>query len=879
MGETLLNVAHTFFFLRKGRVEAALSCLEASEIIFMKLKSIWSLLLCQHRKCMILLTLGDAAHLTIEAEAVIKIFYILDDGLPSTRKLLLHEMLSTLHCIYSQCVKTKDIYQTKSLCDKLLILQTRLQYEPSGSSHEASSFGINLDTFPLTEAQQRISNLLAKSKVLIILWKAKKVKHQIRFQPNLRETYSELRKDAIQAARSSAINVEKFLRILIYETFGSSDEAIDEARLLCNLRTNSRVIDPALKEPPVSSQLRNLKQRRDQVIAFMLFTRLGAGADARRHLEWLKVNVGADWWEKDDDSLKCRVLTGRLMEDEGDAKADGERTAMHLEALKIYHECIRMSEKVFGSVYSHELTLSLGADVDVQEAYAWCARTLLKLCDMENEHLDKYYALFFYCMEAARARSLRKLFHEEEILSQITQDNFPKEEFRTLRKLASKEQTWAKLRIASSERWGDEDEEEYATPTANRASSVEEQDLKDSTNKTYREKHIEAIQRLQDFESSFFEKCALSDPASLKLLREEISSSPEGLFTLEGLKSVIQDDTLVLEVFSFKIDLFVWAVSKKGILQANHRKVSRLEVSETVNQFVRESESGSSAEKQNFAGEILASWFLSPCKESINKVSRLIIVPHMKSMTIPFCALPWESNEPLGARKSISYLYCASALRHHAPNQPIRFDASLAVGCNQGGVKRKVIGNEPLAFFPVLSCAEEEASNVADSLSKRSGAQARLLVGSNATRVNFLESVLSSHVLHLSTHSEFLERTPMESYINLAGKDYISAIDLLNQRIDLDLVVLGACNAASGEPTNGGDLLGLVLAFLIAGAKRVLAPVWPVYDAVTHLFMKKFYEELFNHHEPDKAVQLASEALRKKYSDDKTKWAPFVLIG
>ncbi len=69
----------------------------------------------------------------------------------------------------------------------------------------------------------------------------------------------------------------------------------------------------------------------------------------------------------------------------------------------------------------------------------------------------------------------------------------------------------------------------------------------------------------------------------------------------------------------------------------------------------------------------------------------------------------------------------------------------------------------------------------------------------------------------------------------------VSAFDLSR----VDLAVLSACESALGQEATGEGQLGLQRAFQMAGARSVIATLWPVNDAGTRLLMMRFYRNLW----------------------------------
>ncbi|MER9947176.1 CHAT domain-containing protein [Mesorhizobium sp. M0047] len=83
------------------------------------------------------------------------------------------------------------------------------------------------------------------------------------------------------------------------------------------------------------------------------------------------------------------------------------------------------------------------------------------------------------------------------------------------------------------------------------------------------------------------------------------------------------------------------------------------------------------------------------------------------------------------------------------------------------------------------------------------------------------------------------------------------------------LVVLSACESGVPRIHSGGELTGLPNAFLLAGAKSVIASLWRVDDRATYLLMRYFYEEWCGGRgtEPSPAVALAKARQRLKRTD------------
>jgi CHAT domain-containing protein len=156
-----------------------------------------------------------------------------------------------------------------------------------------------------------------------------------------------------------------------------------------------------------------------------------------------------------------------------------------------------------------------------------------------------------------------------------------------------------------------------------------------------------------------------------------------------------------------------------------------------------------------------------------------------------------------------------------------------------------------------------------------------------ASRENALSSaVMRASVLHFATHAVAGDTWPSGSGLQLTGftrdgkpvNGFVSSLDLLSRRTSTSLVVLSACDTARGDAAPGENVAGLARAFLGGGARRVVASLWAVDDALTARLMAEFYAGLVAGKTP--AVALAS-AQRKVAGPDipgqRPPWAAFLL--
>jgi CHAT domain-containing protein len=171
-----------------------------------------------------------------------------------------------------------------------------------------------------------------------------------------------------------------------------------------------------------------------------------------------------------------------------------------------------------------------------------------------------------------------------------------------------------------------------------------------------------------------------------------------------------------------------------------------------------------------------------------------------------------------------------------------------------------------------LQHAEPEARAVAALF-----AQGDAATGALASLQTLRSQAGHADVLHLACHAVFRQDNPMFSALQLADGP-LTAEQIEGLRLRAGLVVLSACESGLAGAQRGDELVGLVRAFTIAGAARVLATLWPVDDQVTARFMGDFYRALCAGGTPAAALHQAQRAVRHDHPHPFF-WAAFTLHG
>ncbi|MEO0350697.1 MAG: tetratricopeptide repeat protein [Cyanobacteria bacterium P01_A01_bin.15] len=173
------------------------------------------------------------------------------------------------------------------------------------------------------------------------------------------------------------------------------------------------------------------------------------------------------------------------------------------------------------------------------------------------------------------------------------------------------------------------------------------------------------------------------------------------------------------------------------------------------------------------------------------------------------------------------------------------------------------------ALAPLLNIDDPDIEQPKMDYARLESALIRQLVGNTthlAGRVtaNNATQALETHynTLHFTGHGEYNHRQPENSALQLTDElltvKQIGALDLSSY----GLVCLASCETAlTGTDTIATEYVGLVSAFLKAGAANVLSTLWQVAEIESTWFIVRFYQALLEHQPPAAALKTAQHWL------------------
>ncbi|MFD9409813.1 CHAT domain-containing protein [Streptomyces sp. NPDC059989] len=261
-------------------------------------------------------------------------------------------------------------------------------------------------------------------------------------------------------------------------------------------------------------------------------------------------------------------------------------------------------------------------------------------------------------------------------------------------------------------------------------------------------------------------------------------------------------------------------------------------------------------------------WLIAAHSEVIDTLDRLVVIPHGILTYLPFAML--GGDRPLLERVEVVQVPSASILNRILEREPAT-------------VRTVTVLADPHPHDDELGLpdAAEEAARIAEIFPGTVSA-----LGSEATPDRLRAALTGYDVLHLACHATFDAHEPRSSALVLADPEdprrpvHLTLEELIHTRTDARLAVLSGCRTGLADLAPGGELDGMVRAFLTAGAHTVIASQWRVDDEATTALMARMYRELAGGAPVGSALRTAQRAIRATPGlDHPYFWSGFVQTG
>ena len=297
------------------------------------------------------------------------------------------------------------------------------------------------------------------------------------------------------------------------------------------------------------------------------------------------------------------------------------------------------------------------------------------------------------------------------------------------------------------------------------------------------------------------------------------------------------------------------------------------------------------------ANNILYKWYIEPFKSILANKKTIYISTDLITSLLSFDALKDSSGTYLGALYNIVYVPSFTAQQELMKVAAPPGNAMLAIGnpayknFDQGKMEGRAYD------FSVDHKIKWEdlpgTKNELDAI-KKIIPSAEILEGVavNESMINGLNNngkLQGYKYLHFATHgvtsfvnyednSLILTEQPGTNY-----DGFLQFSEIAHLSLKAKLVCLSACESAVGETKDNNDY-NLTTAFLLAGAKSVIASSWKIDDIATGLFMSEFYKKLVNDKLPvSEALHVTKlQFIKGEFGEaykSPTIWAAFKYVG
>lgn len=359
---------------------------------------------------------------------------------------------------------------------------------------------------------------------------------------------------------------------------------------------------------------------------------------------------------------------------------------------------------------------------------------------------------------------------------------------------------------------------------------------------------------------------------------------------LAEIREALDPGTLLLAYSVGDDESLLFVLSPEGGLEAHELPVGAKalegQVANFMSQLSRRTPDPSASDRaQRRLGEWLYDNLFGAAAERIAASRRLLVLPDGPLYELPFAALTRTTGsgerqylvewKPLHTTASATVYAELRLRRAHQPPPPFELvafgdpvypdedadDAALPWDL------RSAIERGAIRRFGRLAHATRELRRIGELFPQEA---VRLHLREQASEALAKARAGSARIVHFATHGLYDSEAPLDSFLALsipAGGDgapndptadngLLQAWEISQElRLRADLVVLSACDTAVGRRQDGEGLLSLSRAFLIAGARSVVASLWSVEDLSTSELMIRFYRRLA-------ASEPAGEALR-----------------
>ena len=333
-------------------------------------------------------------------------------------------------------------------------------------------------------------------------------------------------------------------------------------------------------------------------------------------------------------------------------------------------------------------------------------------------------------------------------------------------------------------------------------------------------------------------------------------------FSLEKLRQNINNEEIIISYADLKNKSLVFAISKNEFIFHKIQN-QKFEFESAIKTFKSEI---MGTQKSN-SRELIYNELISPFEKIIKSNKEIIFIADGITNGLPMEILRTKNNKYLIENHPISY----------------QFSAKFLLNNQKKAINRNVFAIAP--FADVVN-SKDYLPNSKNEIQKIPNAKINL--GSTATKSSFLKNYQNFGILHLATHAVSDIQNPEKSFIRFSDKNQKDDKLFLyefsaGQLSNTSLVILSACDSYGKNIADGEGIRGLSRGFYLAGSQNIISSLWQAEDFTTAYLLKQFYIHLNQGESFTKALQMSkidllNDPKMAQFKQPKF-WAPLIFVG
>jgi len=333
------------------------------------------------------------------------------------------------------------------------------------------------------------------------------------------------------------------------------------------------------------------------------------------------------------------------------------------------------------------------------------------------------------------------------------------------------------------------------------------------------------------------------------------------------IKDLIDDQTAIVEYYISENNLVIFCITKNDfrhvVLKSKKEEIEQIVENLKLwvfNLDTTASENNNSIKKEafNWYLEKISQTLFIPVENIVKNYKRIVFVPHLYLHHFPFCLLI-DRNKKLLIENYETSIIATPKMLELSKRKPDASKKDITIIANP---------TEDLVF------ADTELQYITN-ITKN----AIFFRGKDASKDKIIGKISNSSILHFACHAKIVPEKPIFSHLVLAGPSRIELNEILNMKINAELVVLSCCETGIGHIVPGDEMTCFPRAFIVAGASSVLVTLWEIDDKSTAEFMEEFYKNIFIDGNTKSAALRNAKLTMIKKGYMPYHWAGFQLIG